>query len=61
MSLESGNTNLNSTGSNYASQFGHGTTDMIKRVQVGRIKNAAPKQFYVDDVMEKVKRKRKNK
>lgn len=54
-----GNTNLNAPGSQYASQYGHGTTDLIKRVNVGRVKNAAPKQFYVGDMMKNVKRKRK--
>lgn len=52
------NTNLNAIGSNYAATYGHGTTNMIKRVNAGRkIKNAAPKQFYVDAIMKKRKRK----
>lgn len=55
------NQDLNAIGSNYASTYGHGTTDLIKRVQAKRIKSAAPKQFYVGDVMKEVKRKRKKK
>jgi len=57
-----GNTNLNAIGSNYAQQYGHGTTDLIKRVTAGRkISNAAPKQYYVGDMMKTLKRKRKRK
>jgi len=40
------NLDLNSIGSSYASQFGHGTTALIARVVHNLIYNAAPKQFY---------------
>jgi len=59
MPLTPGNTNANPTGSTYAGKYGHQQSDLFKRVQVGRIKSAAPKQFYVGDMMKDIKKKRR--
>lgn len=57
--LSPGNTNANAIGSTYASDYGHQQSDLFKRVQAGRIKNAAPKQYYVGNMMKETKKKRR--
>lgn len=43
-----GNVDLNALGSQYAAQYGHGSTALLARIVRHLIYNAAPKQFYAD-------------